>query len=325
MGEIQKCPICLKNHELYYHGEGWMYYYCNNKQYTCVIQEENVYYECTTEEKEKRRNAIYNFVFNNPRTQDGYYWKFVYTKDDEYFAQLLKSSEKGEFINVHHLMKSYPKNIDEKMDKILLNLDKLNPALGAWFSRIDLEERYLRLFYLETKNTNQEFNGILDYLLELKYIEWGNIIDTSHLFKLTHKARKRIEELKEKKEVNNKIFIAMSFDKSVEYIENAFKEAILAAGYTPDIIKDKEHNNYIMPEIFNAIENAAGVVVDVTKENLGAYYEAGYALGKNKEVIVCCKEGLKPHFDIEEKNMILWKDKEDLIERLKSRILATIQ
>lgn len=97
------------------------------------------------------------------------------------------------------------------------------------------------------------------------------------------------------------------------------------------IIKDKEHNNYIMPEIFHEIDKSVGVVVDITEPNYGAYYEAGYALGKQKEVIVCCSKEVfddperKPHFDLAQKSMIVWTDNDDLVEKLSKRISATIK
>lgn len=57
--------------------------------------------------------------------------------------------------------------------------------------------------------------------------------------------------------------------------------------------------------------NCRFLVMDATVANLGAYYEAGYALGKGKEVIICCdngefkKDDKRPHFDIVQKSMII--------------------
>ena len=96
-------------------------------------------------------------------------------------------------------------------------------------------------------------------------------------------------------------------------------KAITDSGYSVKIIDEKEHNNQIVPEIFFEIEQSLFVVVDVTFPNYGAYYEAGYAQALGKEVIVCCRENefnskdTRPHFDIAQKSMIVWKDEEDLI------------
>lgn len=336
MKEVQECPICLKEHDRCEDITATIYY-CNEGKYTSVI-DESVVFNCSSEEKEKRLNAIFNFIFDRPRTTSGKYWKFIYKEDEEYDEYFTENSKDGRIrttINVKYLLNKYPKTLHERVDAILLNLAKLHPKFFTNFNIHDMVYSYPRLFYFDDLLTNNvyEHNTFTKILASLKYIEQTSDVYQGEftLYTLTPEAWKRIEYLKENIQTSKNIFIAMSFDKSVEYIENAFKEAIKATGYTPIIIKDKEHNNYIMPEIFYAIEHAAGVVVDVTKENLGVYYEAGYALGKKKEVIVCCKEEIfkdpekKPHFDIAQKSMIIWKDEKDLIERLKSRINATIK
>ena len=72
-------------------------------------------------------------------------------------------------------------------------------------------------------------------------------------------------------------------------------------------------------------------MVDITKQNYGAYYEAGYAHALGKEVIVCCSKAVfdnpntRPHFDIAQKSMILWTDEHDLLDRLVRRIKATVK
>ena len=97
------------------------------------------------------------------------------------------------------------------------------------------------------------------------------------------------------------------------------------------VIRDVEHNNQIVPEIRSRIERCSFLVMDCTHPNLGAYYEAGIAVGLGKEVIICCsKESFesddsRPHFDIAQQSMIVWKDHDDLSERLTKRIKATVK
>lgn len=179
----------------------------------------------------------------------------------------------------------------------------------------------------------EEINGIFSVLMDSKYIELVPNNSNNEYVKecrITLAGWKRVAELRKTNELSKQGFIAMSFDPQVKYIEDCFKKAISEAGYKPQIIKDKEHNNYIMPEIFYEIKQSRFVVVDITKPNYGAYYEAGYAQALGKEVIVCCKKEVydnpdtKPHFDIAQKSMIIWKDEEDLIARLKNRIIATV-
>ena len=74
-------------------------------------------------------------------------------------------------------------------------------------------------------------------------------------------------------------------------------------------------------------------VVDVTCPNFGAYYEAGYAQALEKQVIICCRKAehespdkkKRPHFDIAQKPVIVWETEEELVEKLKRRIEATVR
>ncbi|MBR0519746.1 MAG: hypothetical protein IJJ95_00240 [Spirochaetales bacterium] len=84
------------------------------------------------------------------------------------------------------------------------------------------------------------------------------------------------------------------------------------------------------------------MIADLTGFRGGVYYEAGFARGLGKEVILCCKDKYSikikydaidkeviengPHFDVNHLNTIYWKsnDLEDFKERLKNRIIGTV-
>lgn len=325
------CPICKKNHELLdCHGSyHTILYKCSDFQ--CKIHQ-SVFKNTSDINTERRLNAIYNFLFDHPyANQDGTYWSFFYEETND-------APQKSGYVNVYHLMSNYPYNIEKRANAILLALNKLYPTMSDSFKIKDLYENKPRLFYPECLHMGYEkaiteFVSIYSILSKLKYIELrvGSKDDPNeNEYALTYEGLRKINELQQNTNNSKKIFIAMSFDKSVEYIESAFKEAIANAGFLPMIIKDKEHNNYIMPEIFYEIENSSAVVMDLTLQNFGAYYEAGYALGLNKQVIACCKEEVfknpakKPHFDIAQKSMIVWKDEKDLKEKLTKRIKYTV-
>ena len=65
-------------------------------------------------------------------------------------------------------------------------------------------------------------------------------------------------------------------------------------------------------------------MVDLSHQNNGAYFEEGYAMGSGKPVIQLCKKDVRLHFDIAQKNTIIWETEEEIPERLKNRIIATI-
>lgn len=93
--------------------------------------------------------------------------------------------------------------------------------------------------------------------------------------------------------------------------------------------------------MFRLIRESRFLILEITDPNYGAYYEAGYALGLGKEVIICCKEEistkkyetdeeqkyqkyLQPHFDIAQKQILFWKDYKDLTLKLAEWIKAII-
>lgn len=123
---------------------------------------------------------------------------------------------------------------------------------------------------------------------------------------------------------NKKVFIAMWFDESMNKAKGQIKAAIRSCGYEPMIMDDKEYNNQIVPEIFKEIEDSKFVVADLTGHRGGVYYEAGYAVAKNKELILCCKKGEDIHFDVAQINTIFWENEQQLHARLAKRIKATI-
>jgi nucleoside 2-deoxyribosyltransferase len=67
-------------------------------------------------------------------------------------------------------------------------------------------------------------------------------------------------------------------------------------------------------------------VADFTLHKAGVYFESGFALGLGIPVIWTCREDelVKTHFDTRQYNHVVWKDEQDLFEKLKRRIEATI-
>lgn len=175
---------------------------------------------------------------------------------------------------------------------------------------------------------NRGNSGVLDILADLGYLK---VMDNNRNYSISAEGWKKIDEIRKKNLISKQAFVAMQFGDTTKHIREAFRKAINECGYSMHIIDEKEHNNQIVPEIFYEIRNSKFVVVDVTYPNYGAYYEAGYAQALGKEVIVCCgKESFEdsvrgPHFDIAQKSMIIWKNEEDLINRLKQRIEATVK
>ena len=116
----------------------------------------------------------------------------------------------------------------------------------------------------------------------------------------------------------------MKFGDETKPLREAIRLGIQDAGYIAIFIDEVQHNEFITPELLKHIRDSRFVVADLTHQNNGAYFEEGYAMGLGKPVIQLCQRGVDLHFDIAQKNTIMWESETEIPERLKNRIIATI-
>lgn len=228
------------------------------------------------------------------------------------------------YVNLADSINNYPDTVLDVANRSLMNLSIRFPHYG---DLICLSYADNRTVFEHTVNNHQSC-GTLEILTDLGYLKKPHENQT---YTITAEGWKKIDELRKKNYSLKQAFVAMQFGDATKSIREAFRKAITESGYSVKIIDEKEHNNQIVPEIFFEIEQSLFVVVDVSYPNYGAYYEAGYAQALGKEVIVCCSQqnfddaSTRPHFDIAQKSMIIWKNEEELVSRLKKRIEATVK
>lgn len=126
------------------------------------------------------------------------------------------------------------------------------------------------------------------------------------------------------RELRKSVFIAMSFASEMTGSREVIMRVIEDRGYKAMVIDEKEHNEQIVPQIFEEINKAEFIIADLTGHRNGVYYEAGFAKGLGKEVIFTCKEEDfgNSHFDVKQINTIMWLDEWDLEVKLRKRIEA---
>jgi hypothetical protein len=222
---------------------------------------------------------------------------------------------------VDNFLKMFPVNFMEIQHRSLLSLYRIYPNYGQFIRKV--EE-----FHFFAKD-NPELGFILSSLIAKEYLE-GDVLwngDGSCRFKAPYKITMNgWLEIEKSIHKNNsyQVFIAMSFDDKLIAVRNSIKKAIVDAGLIPLVIDEIEHTNYIPLEIQNKIKSCGFMVADFTTQNHGAYFEAGYAMGKNIPVVWCCKDDDKQnlHFDIRQYNNILWDNEEYLYNRLLKRLIA---
>lgn len=231
----------------------------------------------------------------------------------------------------------YPKSFSEKVDHILLYIFNHAPHLGqtVCFSK---EHLYSFLFIdryelssgkpvlRSDDDLQQEGDFMLSCLAERGYIQnhLGLQCDNEPDITLMPSAYARIDEIQRNTANGKNVLVAMSF-KDTEKLREAIREGIQSAGYIAIFIDEVQHNELITPELLKHIKDSKFVVVDLTHQNNGAYFEEGYAMGLGKPVIQLCKRGVQLHFDIAQKNTIMWATEDDIPGLLQKRIAATIE
>lgn len=264
-----------------------------------------------------------------------YYYLSHYRKSNKpYLIVKNKCEDSNDIITVtvDEIMNLYPNTISEKIDKILLNMVDLNSDLGAKFTmNYGLPNKIIPFFFLSSNNVEDELKYIFELLKNLNLIESAGWASNATYYTIGYKGWQRITELQKQNTTHKQGFVAMWFTDSMKDVRAAINEVFLETGYNKMIIDEKQHNNQIVPEILYEIQNSDFVVADLTGNRNGVYYEAGYALGLGKPVILLTdstkiKEGNDnvPHFDVAQVNQIRYENIEDLKKQLFNRITATI-
>ena len=324
------CPVCKS----YYYNPGFYH------DFVEIFNREE-YEQMSLVEKQ---NKIYYEFQENRHKLSGYFFEV-----HERFGGMEKAKEYEKLYlplcRYRDILKSplIPDDFDyqAKIKKFLRYLSFKTKTIGDRIHIHDNNSNYLRpVFYAKTENEVSMYvrkcidNGFIDgECIKFITIQTGQTELHAPLgFSLTLEG---LDYIREEDPESKDIFVAMAFKQEMYDIFNKrqFRDDIEKAtgGYRISIISEREHNQSIDDEIIAAIKQSKAVIADLTHGNQGAYYEAGYAHGKDMEVIFTCRkkefddERKRPHFDINHRNFIVWKDPEDLKQKLINRINATIR
>jgi len=305
-----KCPLCNGDRCFDKHNFSTNRYSFACDMYNKYFSIGSTILDSESQPKRKYANLIFEYVMKESDVQNLFFFFEPSYK--------IQDSDSKNAINLARI--SYPMSFSEKVDRVLLNLYRVYPEYSWKFP----DNKWIaRALFADTEI--EEHYGFLNVLADLGYL-----IRESDSYRISASGLKRIEYLSSEDNALKQGFIAMSFSKETESISNTFARAIRECGYSDMRIDHKEHNNQIVPEILYEIRRSKFLVMDATFPNNGAYYEAGYALGKGKQVIVCCRKkefdsSNKPHFDILQQSMIIFETEEELFQRLVQRIQATVR
>jgi hypothetical protein len=183
--------------------------------------------------------------------------------------------------------------------------------------------------------TPSGFALILDHLFSVGLLvgqSKGKSVQGEVLATLSFQGWEYYEKLAKGGGVYRKAFMAMKFgDATLEnMLINVFKPAAVKAGFDLFKLDDIPKAGLIDDRMRVEIQAADFMVADLTHDNLGAYWEAGYAEGLGKPVIYTCErskfEATKTHFDTNHHLTIVWEEAspEAACDRLKATIRATL-
>ncbi len=237
-------------------------------------------------------------------------------------------------IKIKEASERQPLSVFERADRLLRYFQRRTRYPGKLFEySVHMEENseYLSQIMAWSESIQgEETDFFVDYLCDQGWIERTNR-GSPPTYRLTVGGYVHLAELEQTIIDSSQAFVAMWFDDSMVPVwEDGIKPAIENTGYTPMRIDKEEHVDKIDDKIIAEIRRSRFIVADFTHGRRGArggvYYEAGFAHGLNIPVIFTCrKNALKRiHFDTRQYNHIVWKNPEELREKLEERIGAVI-
>lgn len=221
-------------------------------------------------------------------------------------------------------------SLNEQSDNLILYLGKelKHPA-----SKIETISKYLASVIGAKFPSDVDFisehlheKGYLNFYRRRDSIEDGPMRD----FGLTFNGWGRYDEILRSGSESKLAFMAMEYDEElIEIYKEYFTPAVAQTGYELKIVRDVLKAGLIDNQMRIEIRKSRFLLADLSHDNNGAYWEAGYAEGLGRPVIYLCEkekfETSKSHFDTNHHTTIVW-DKENIktsMEELKATIRAT--
>ncbi|MDD5017630.1 MAG: hypothetical protein PHO15_05985 [Eubacteriales bacterium] len=272
-----------------------------------------------------------------------YYYFTHYKKDNKKKYKIVEDAiedDRYNIVTIQEIMNLWPRNLSERIDMILQNFAAIGDYVGAKICiPIDIG-RFEHILFIDTigGTSPKQRKTILNMMTIQNLIGDEKASPDGPTFVIDYKGWQRIDELNKLNAKHNQGFIAMRFSDDLKPVKDAIISAINDAGYHAQIMDNLEHNGQIVPEMLYQIRMSDFLVADLTGNRGGVYFEAGYALALNKEVILTVNKNIldaenhlpekeknnSPHFDVAQYKQIRYDSPDDLKNQLYKRIEATV-
>lgn len=127
----------------------------------------------------------------------------------------------------------------------------------------------------------------------------------------------KVDELRKEAETDSTLaFLAMRYgdDEVSNFMKSHIVPAVGECGYLLERLDERPKAGVLDNRMQLMIKQSRFLIVDVTGDNSGAYWEAGYAYGLGKPVIYMCRakdarstdKKKRPHFDVDHHQAVFW-------------------
>lgn len=293
------------------------------KNYFCYSKYKN-YWKTGLEESSKNK-TIYQIIEDSIRANKHILRGLVLNGKWIQEKDLYLTSRKIENIII---ASDFPNTPEDIINNIFIGLCSLPKFYGdsIYFTQL-IDTGWYKKYYLRNP---EELNFYLKTLAAQKFINIeGYIANDVQSFHVSFDGLNHLVKLNTQGEHSYNCFVAMSFDKSEDYIfSEAIKPACEKTGYIPKRV-DYEYldsEQTINDGIIALLKKCKFCIADFTKQKDGVYFEAGYALGRNMKVIYTCRKDYfeKCHFDTNHFPHIVYETPEELKKKLIEKIEAWI-
>ena len=130
---------------------------------------------------------------------------------------------------------------------------------------------------------------------------------------LTMKGWERYDEIRRGNIDSKKAFMAMPFNNAIlDKVYKRFKLAITQTGFDLLRVDERPKAGLIDDRLRVEIATSRFLIAELTDENHGVYWEAGFAEGLGRPVIYTCEktyfEKVKTHFDTNHHLTVIWEE-----------------
>jgi hypothetical protein len=246
------------------------------------------------------------------------------------FIPLIMPSNHWDFALVDQLLKNHLPDLSEQVNNLILWMGERTSPGETVMIDASLHQSIMGAM------TSSGFSFVVKHLISMGFLEdtpdmGANnsiIIDTN----LTFDGWRYFNQINRGALTSKKAFMAMKYGDSDldQMFSQYFKPAVAATGFELYKLDELPKAGLIDDRLRVEIRSSRFLVSDLTHENAGAYWEAGFAEGLGKPVIYTCEKGKfesqKTHFDTNHHLTVIWdKDNPQIaVEQLKATIRATL-